>query len=103
MPRSDAGGHREGDADRKLPPLKLEGAHVVRRDGDLLSLHGPVEHPGEDRVPEQPGDDHPRPVADALGDVAEGDDRRADLEPEDMGREASLMLDRYSSGYWSSA
>ena len=33
-------GHREGDADRELPALELEGAHVVRRehlgDGDLL-------------------------------------------------------------------
>ena len=76
-------GHREGDADRELPALELEGAHVVRRehlgDGDLLALHGHVEHPGEDRVPEQPGDDHPRPVADALGDVAEGDESNVDL------------------------
>jgi len=46
-------GHREGDADRELPPLQLEGAHVVRRehlgDGDFLAHLGPVEDPGEDR------------------------------------------------------
>ena len=35
-----ADGHREGDADRELPALELKGAHVVRRehrgDGDFL-------------------------------------------------------------------
>ena len=59
-------GPREGDADGELPPLELKGAHVVRRehlgDGDFLALLGPVEDPGEDRVPQQPGDHRPGDV-----------------------------------------
>ena len=50
------------------------------------------EHPGEHgRVPAQPGDDHPSPVADALGDVPEGDDGGADLAPENVRRQASVL------------
>ena len=100
-----ADGHREGDADRELPALELKGAHVVRRehrgDGDFPALLGPPfsgrpsraeEHPGEHgRVPAQPGDDHPSPVADALGDVPEGDDGGADLAPENVRRQASVL------------
>lgn len=76
-------------------PLEHKGAHGLGHhdlgDEDLAPHAGAVDDSGLDGVGEDFGHHHSRPIGDALGDVAEGSDGGPHLEPDDMGRQATLL------------
>ena len=88
-------GHRKGRTDGQLCPLEHKGPHGLGHhdlgDEDLVPQAGAVADCGLDGVGEDFGHHHSRPIGDALGDVAEGNDRGPHLEPDDMGSQATLL------------